>query len=96
MKINAWIQMGHERREVTFNVDELSRETPTPEDFELAIEDLVLEWIRCRFGWGWTGGGFDNDFSFMEDSESVGLVETNEVLNPRTERKLLIPGGQTH
>ena len=31
------------------------------------------------------------DLSFMEDNESPSLVVTDEVLNPRTERRLVRP-----
>ena len=90
MKINAWIQMGCERREVTFDVTEAEIER-VGDALEGFIEDQVLDWMQCRFGWGWTCELIKNDFSFMEDSESSGLVMTNEVLNPRTERLLIRP-----
>ena len=89
MKINAWIQMGCERREVTFDVTEAEIERVGDDGLEMYIEDQVLDWIQCRYGWGWTCELIKNDFSFMEDSESSGLVMTNEVLNPRTERRLV-------
>ena len=89
MKINAWIQMGCERREVTFDVTEAEIERVGDDGLEMYIEDQVLDWIQCRYGWGWTCELIKNDFSFMEDSESSGLVMTNEVLNPRTERLLV-------
>ena len=91
MKINAWIQMGCERREVTFDVSEAEIERVGEKRLEMYIEDQVLDWIRCRYGWGWTCELIENDFSFMEDSVSSGLVVTNEVLNPRTERLLVHP-----
>ena len=96
MKINAWIQMGCERREVTFDVTEAEIERVGDDGLEMYIEDQVLDWIQCRYGWGWTCELIKNDFSFMEDSESSGLVMTNEVLNPRTERSLVISPGSTH
>ena len=96
MEIKAWIQMGCERREVTFDVSAAERLEVGEDGLELYIEDAVLDWIRCRYGWGWTCELIENDFSFMEDSESSGLVVTNEVLNPRTERSLVIPPGATH
>ena len=91
MKINAWIQMGCERREVTFDVSEAEIERVGEDGLEMYIEDAVLDWIECRYGWGWTCELIKNDFSFMEDSESPGLVVTNEVLNPCTERLLVQP-----
>ena len=91
MKINAWIQMGCERREVTFDVSEADIERVGENRLEMYIEDQVLDWIRCRYGWGWTCELIENDFSFMEDNESPGLVVTNEVLNPRTQRLRVRP-----
>ena len=90
MKINAWIQMGCERREVTFDVtdEEIER---VGDDLESFIEEQVLDWIQCRFGWGWSCERIENDFGHMEDGESPDLVATNEVLNPRTERLLVEP-----
>jgi len=96
MKINAWIQMGCERREVTFDVTEAEIERVGEDGLEMYIEEAILDWIQCRYGWGWTCELIENDFSFMEDSESSGLVITNEVLNPRTERSLVISPGSTH
>ena len=91
MKINAWIQMGCERREVTFDVTEAEIERVGEDGLEMYIEEAILDWIQCRYGWGWTCELIKNDFSFMEDNESPGLAVTNEVLNPRTERSLVIP-----
>ncbi len=56
------------------------------------IEETILDWISSRYGWGWSCDFMTNDFSFLEDGESAGLVVTNEVLNPRTERLLVSPG----
>ncbi len=61
------------------------------DDLEGFIEDQVLDWMQCRFGWGWSCDLIENDFRHMEDGESPGLVATNEVLNPRTERLLVNP-----
>ena len=91
MEIKAWIQMGCERREVTFEVSDAERLEAGEDGLEMYIEDTVLDWIQCRYGWGWTCEMIKNDFSFMEDSESSRLVVTNEVLNPRTERLLVHP-----
>ena len=96
MKINAWIQMGCERREVSFDVTEAEIERVGEDGLEMYIEEAILDWIQCRYGWGWTCELIKNDFSFMEDSESSGLVMTNEILNPRTERSLVISPGSTH
>ena len=91
MKISAWIQMGCERREVTFDVSEAEIERVGEDGLEMYIEDAVLDWIASRYGWGWSCDLITNDFSFMEDNEAPGLVVTNEVLNPRTERLLVDP-----
>ncbi len=92
MKINAWIQMGCERREVTFDVTDEEIERVGEDGLEMYIEETILDWISCRYGWGWSCDLMTNDFSFMEDNESPSLVLTNEVLNPRTERLLVSPG----
>ena len=91
MKIKAWIQMGCERREVTFDVSEAEIERVGEDGLEMYIEEAVLDWISSRYGWGWSCDFMTNDFSFMEDNESPSLVMTNEVLNPRTERVLVQP-----
>ena len=84
MKVNVWIQMGRERREVTFHVCEGEIERVGGDELESYIEDLVLDRMRCRHGWGWSRDFMTNDFTVMEDNESPSLVVTNEVLNPPT------------
>ncbi len=91
MEIKAWIQMGCERREVTYDVSEAEIERVGEDGLEMYIEEQVLDWMRCRYGWGWPCNLMANDFSFMEDTESPSLEVTNEVLNPRTERLLVQP-----
>ena len=91
MKINAWIQMGCERREVIFDVSEAEIERVGEDGLEMYIEEAVLDWMSCRYGWGWSCDFMTNDFSFLEDGESAGLAATNEVLNPRTKRLLVSP-----
>ena len=91
MKINAWIQMGRERREVTFDVSEAEIERVGEDGLEMYIEEQVLDWMRCRYGWGWTCELIKNDFSFREDSESPSLAVTDEVLDPQTERLRVQP-----
>ena len=73
MKVNSWIQMGCERREVTSDVSKAEIERVGEDGLEAYIEDAVLDWIQCRYGWGWSCSRMKNDFSFMEDSESVCL-----------------------
>lgn len=93
--VSAWIQMGCERREVTFPVTKAELETLNDKsggvagNLESYIEEAVWDWIQCRYGWGWTTSMFNNDFSFMEDGESAFLCVTNELLNPRTVYKLV-------
>lgn len=83
--------MGCERREVTFDTNELDGELPPNSlGFELAREEVVQEWVRCHVGWGWSGGIFDNDFSFSE-LEQPQICAVEEILNPRTERTLVTP-----
>ena len=90
MKVDAWIQMGCERREVTFDVTEAEIERVGEDGLENYIEEAVTDWWACRYGYGWTCELFENDFSSLEDSEA-GIVFTNEVLNPRTKRLLVHP-----
>ena len=91
MKINAWIQMGCERREVTFDVSEAEIERVGDKGLEMYIEGQILDWIASRYGWGWSCDLMTNDFSFQEDGESPILDVTNEVLNPGTKRLLVDP-----
>ena len=91
MKVNAWIQMGCERREVTFDVTDEEIKEVGMDGLEMYIEETILDWISCRYGWGWSCDRMTNDFSFLEDDESVSLVVPNEVLNPRTQQLLVNP-----
>jgi hypothetical protein len=49
------------------------------EGLEMYIEETILDCISCRYGWGWSCELVTNDFSFLEDDESVRFVVTNEV-----------------
>ena len=94
MKINAWIQMGCERREVDFEVPAEQRRGLSEEDLERYIEDVVLDWISCRYGWGWKVAGAEDDFhdaSDGEDSDICAYVITGEVLNTQTRPVLVHP-----
>ena len=86
MEVKAWIQMGCERREVRFDVSEAEIER-VGKNLEGFIEEQVLDWIGCRFGWGWSCELIQNDFGFMEDGEGQMFV-VDEVLNPRTEKTI--------
>ena len=89
MEVQAWVRMGSEVREVSFEVTDAEIAEVGEDHLELYIEDAVLDWIRCRYGWGWSCDFMTNDFSFLEDNDSPSLVVTDEVLNPRTERRLV-------
>ncbi len=89
MKINAWIQMGCERREVTFDVTDEEIKEVGMDGLEAYIEEGVLDWISCRYGWGWSCKLLKNDFRSSEDSDWPSLVITSEILNPRTKRTLV-------
>ena len=91
MEIKAWIQMGCERREVTFDVSEAEIEMIGEGGLEMYIEEQVLDWMSCRYGCGWSCDFVTEDLSYMEDSESLRLVVTEEVLNPRTKRLRVRP-----
>ena len=89
MKITAWIQMGCERREVEFELPAKEHERRGEGELEGYIEEIVLDWIISRYGWGWLGAGFHNDFTAREDSSSASsLVITRDQLNPATLRML--------
>ena len=90
MEVNAWMQMGCERREVRVDVSEAEIER-VGGNLEILDEEQVLDWIGCRFGWGWSCELIQNDFGFMEDGEGQMFV-VDEVLNPRTERLRVGPG----
>lgn len=89
MEVHAWIQMGCERREVTFEVTDAEIEELGTDGLEAYIEEAVVDWTWCRYGWGWSCALIRNDFGLNEDGESPNLDVTNEVLNPRTVRRLV-------
>ena len=91
MEVKAWIQMGCERREVTFEVSDAEMREIGRDELEMYIENSVLDWISCRYGWGWSCDLIQNDFSFLEDMNSPELALTEKVLNPGTERRLVRP-----
>jgi hypothetical protein len=90
MKVKAWIQMGCERRETTFVITARELDRVPPEELDYYVEEAVIEWIQCRYGWGWSYDGLDEDFGFMEDSEGCNLVVVDDELNPNT-RRILVP-----
>ena len=51
---------------------------------EGALEGYVLDWMQFQYGWGWSGQGFENDFSFMEGDDGSCYVVTHESAIPNT------------
>ena len=90
MEVKPWIRMGCERREVTFGLTEAEIEM-VGDQLESFIEQKVTDWIDCRYGWGWSCDLMTKDFGWAEDSSSVVSEFVNEILNPRTGRKLVTP-----
>lgn len=86
MKVKAWLQIGIERRESVIDIpdDELRKAACSEGSLEAAIEDYVQDWMQHQYGWGWSGGGIENDFGHMEGSDAVGYVVTRESSIPRT------------
>lgn len=91
MRIKAWMRGGKERRETVIEIPpkearagHLSARNPA--DLEAWLEKYVFQWIECQFGWGWSGGGFENDFSCMEGPGGAGLCVVSESAVPNTIR----------
>lgn len=96
MKIEAFIQMGAERRETVIEISKEEvengrawcKEEPG-RSFEGWLERYVIDWLHAQYGWGWSGGGYTNDFACMEGEASGGygaLAVTSESSIPNTER----------
>lgn len=88
--VRCWIQLGCERRETAFVVtpEELRR---VPKDkLHSYIEEAVVEWLDCRYGWGWSCTGFSQDYGFLEDADGYNFAVVASQLNPNTKR-LLVP-----
>ena len=79
MTVVAWIQMGSERRETVIEIP-----LGEPRD-EGSLEELVHDWMQHQYGWGWSGCGYENDFSFMEGSDGASFVVTDECSIPNTQ-----------
>lgn len=86
MKVKAWLQIGIERRETIIDIpdDELRKVARQDGSLESAIEGYVIDWMQHQYGWGWSGGGIENDFGHMEGSDAVGYVVTRESSIPHT------------
>ena len=89
MEVKAWIQMGCERREVTFDVSDEEIEEVGMDKLATYIEEAVMDWKYCRYGWGWSCSRFEIDYGINEDSNCASFSITSEVLNPRTKRMLV-------
>lgn len=87
MKVNAWMQMGVERRETVIEIpdEEIRQVLHKVEGLETALDRYVLEWLMCQYGWGWSGAGMVNDFTAMEgDDELSGWVVIRDSAMPNT------------
>ena len=91
MEIKAFIQMGTERRETIIAIPDeefqggVSWVEGSPKrSLECWLEEYVTEWLQHQYGWGWSGAGFDNDFTFMEGSDGAGLAVVAESGIPNT------------
>ncbi|MFC1530671.1 hypothetical protein ACFL5T_00195 [Gemmatimonadota bacterium] len=79
MKIIAWINMGVERRETVIEIPDAQyeaqkeriREDPNC-SLEAWLEEYVFDWLYAQFGWGWSGGEYENNFGFMENALNGG------------------------
>ena len=93
MEVKAWMQMGCERREVSFEVPDAEVRRLGAAGLERYIEDRALEWIYFRFAWGWSCELIGDDLGYMEDGESSGLVAPGEILHLATTRRPVSPRG---
>ena len=93
MRIQAWVQMGVERREtiIEIPIDEYeggkNSAAEAGRSLEEWIEAYVRDWVFAQYGWGWSGAGFDNDFGCCEGSQSGGYeayAVTSESSIPNT------------
>ena len=90
MRLKVWIKMGRERREAELELPEAV--FTGPEALETMCEEIVHDWLGCRYGWGWAVLGTDvqYDAGFMEDADAGGLVITR-ALNRNTRRVVTDP-----
>ena len=86
MQVQAWMQMGCERRETVIEIpdEEYQAALKVPCYTEVRLEEYVRQWMECEVGWGWSGGGFENDFGCMEGSEGAGLAAVSDSAIPNT------------
>jgi len=61
---------------------------------EAWLEEYVHDWLFAQYGWGWSGAGFDNNFSCLEGSDFGGfgaLAVTSASSIPNTKvRRLMV------
>ena len=102
MIINAWIQMGSERRETTIEIpdDEFKSGIRSVSDdsrgsLEQWLEEYLLDWLAVQCGCGWSGAGYENDFSFIRGQTNDGfgaLRVTADSSTPNTRSSRVCPG----
>ncbi len=91
MKINAWIQMGLERREVGFQVPDAMILTMDRDRLETLIKERIWAWAISSFGWGLTCSLFTMDFTFNE--QHAGFGQATKALKAATKRVRFGRGG---
>ncbi len=98
MQVQAWIQLGVERRETVIEIPDEEFEAgkkwvaEQPGRFlECWLEEYVFDWLYVQYGWGWSGAGLENDFGFMEGDEfggygSLGVTSDSSIPNTKAIR----------
>ncbi len=93
MRVQAWLQIGVERRETLIEIPEAEfeegkrwvAEDPGRRYMEDWLERYVRDWLQTQYGWGWSGAGLYNDFSVEEGGEAFpAYVVTGESSIPNT------------
>ena len=95
--IRVWILMGTERRETVIEIPREEFESGVSwvaaepgRSLEAWIEPYLWDWLYVQYGWGWSGAGFENDYSCMEgahDGGYQGLSVTRDSSIPNTVRR---------
>ena len=97
MQVTAWVQLGVERRETVIEIpdEEYQRgKKVTAGDMECWLEECVRHWMEHQLGWGWSGGGYENDFGWMEGSDGAGLCVVADSAIPNTRAVRLDSSGR--
>ncbi len=99
MQVQAWIQMGCERRDTVIEIpdDEFevgkNRVAELPgRCLEVWLEEYVRDWLFAQYGWGWSGAGYENDYGGLEGCEFGGwgaLSVTSDSSIPNTKVRRL-------